>query len=609
MEISDMDKVETRPSLKFESTPVTFAEKNNQRVFDALFIAAQVHEGDKRKISGDPYIYHCVAVASTLQKWGAGEDEIVAGLLHDTFEDHPDLISLEDIKGLFGERVAFLVDGVTKLKSREGDKNEFETLRKVTRESMIEPGVALIKLADRLHNMSTMEGMKPQIQRQKAKEILAVYGPLAESFGLWQVKNALQDFAFYFMYPEVFKSVRSIIDSDPRLNCNFIEKKEREITEEFQKLGIKARVEHQVGGYWELYDKQRKSSLRADSRPKSFSDITDVISFRIIVDDNDLGDCYRAMGVMRLKYKDRLEKSRHDDYVVSPASNGYSAIHDTYKFPEGNIELAFTTDSREKFNNWGVLSLPPEELRENHEKYQRKLIFTPKEELVFMEPDARGIDVAYKLSSSLGIRAVGIYIDGKLCKLSDVVPNVSLVEIVADPLQEKPDPEWLGYCSEATKKTIEQQMIIVDHDNEVVKGREMLAKNILVNRGLLSLDDFEPKVINKLLLDLGCWYGLSDLYYKIANGLDTEIVKKRLDEIGITEGMFTTIEIIGNNYIGVSGEIAAIVAQNGGDTRIKIERVDRNERFMVRIITVVDKEGKRKIKEQIESKFGECLIV
>ena len=604
-----MDRAEIRPAIRYEYLPVSFVEKRSERILSALFIAAQIHEGDKRKLTGEPYLHHCIAVASILSDWGADEDEVVAGLLHDTVEDHPDLISLEDIKRIFGDRVSQLVDGVTKLKSREGDKNEFETLRKVTRESLIEPGVALVKLADRLHNMMTLEGMKPSTQQEKARETLAVYGPLAESFGLWQVKNALQDLSFKFIDPVRYGSVSKTIDRDPRLNQEFIFNKENEIKEELHKYGIEALVEHQVGGYWELSDKQRKSAMRADSRPKSFSDITDVISFRIIVDDDKLGDCYKAMGVMRMRYGNKLEKVRHDDYLVQTATNGYSALHDSYKFEEGSVELAFTTIKREKFNNWGVVSLPQEELKNSKEKYLRKLVFTPKEELVFMEPTATGVDVAYKLSATLGIRATAIHIDGKLCELSAIVPNISLVEIVTEPGKEMPNKEWLEYCNEETRKIIEQQLTIAEHDQEIIKGKNILTDRLLKQRGILNLEDLDQEVVNKILLDLGCWYGLSDLYYKVAYGLDLEVVKKRLEDNGIVEGLYTTIEVSGKNYIGISQEVAFVIAKNGGDTRTKLEKVSKEEMFIIRILMVASKENKKLIETELKERFDQCIIV
>ena len=225
-----------------------FEEKNNERVRYALKIAEEIHRGDIRKVSGEPYINHCVAVSSILESWGADEDECVAGLLHDTVEDHPDLINLEFIAENFGERVAFLVDGVTKLKTKAGEKSEFETLRKVTRESLIDVGVAKLKLADRKHNMTTMEGMKPETQRRKAKETLTVYAPLAESFGMWQVKNELEDLSFRYFDPARYEEIKKRVDRDPRLNLEFLLGLEIEIEDALSDFGLEVKIEHQVGG-------------------------------------------------------------------------------------------------------------------------------------------------------------------------------------------------------------------------------------------------------------------------------------------------------------------------------------------------------------------------
>ncbi len=515
----------------FQFLPEEFLVGRSERIRNSFKVAEEIHRGDKRKTSGEPYIYHCVAVSSILEKWGADEDEIVAGLLHDTVEDHPDLISLEAIKDLFGERVAFLVDGVTKLETSEGD-NEFETLRKVTRGSLIERGVALIKLADRYHNMLTIEGMPLETQRRKAQENLAVYTPLAESFGLWQIKNTLEDLAFKYIDSKKYLEVKEQVDTDPRLEEDFIRQRTQEIEQELRRVGIKAVVEHQVGGYWEIAEKQKKLAMRANTWSNSFSAITDVVSFRILVEDEtDLAGCYTAMGVMRLRYADQLEKRRHDDYIATLALNGYSAIHDTYKFEEGNIELAFTTAKKERFNNWGMASLSTGEIRKNPDKYRRKLIFTPKKELVFMELAATGIDVAYRLNPYLGLRAVGINIDGRIFDLKEVVPNAGLVEIITDQNQVKPNKEWLSFCSLTTKRLIEQQLAVVERDELVEMGKKLLTEKVLARMGIEDLAELNQGVVEKLLVDLGCWYGVNDLYYKIAFGLDLEMVKRKMTEL------------------------------------------------------------------------------
>lgn len=602
-------EIRLRPGIEFDNSPDNFVEKKSEMIIYALKVAQEVHNGEMRKVGVEPYISHCVAVASILDSWGADDEEIVAGLLHDSIENHPDKISLEDIKKMFGERVMHLVDGVTKLKSRVGDDGEFETLRKVTKESFIEPGVALIKLADRLHNMLTMEGMLPEIQIRKAKETLYVYAPLAESFGLWQVKNLLQDMSFQYVDPNKFIQVKNQIDRDPRLKENFIEKKEREVNDQLTAHGIRARVEHQVGGYFEMSEKLRKFSMRAGARPNTFADITDVISFRVIVDDTNLADCYKAMGIIRLLYSRNLMRQRHNDYLVVPATNGYSAAHDTYRFEEGDIEVAFSTEGREAFNNWGVVSLGKDELRKNAEIYKRKLIFTPKKELVFMELTATGVDVAYKLNPLLGRIAIGMKVDGRVCGLEEVVPNSSVVEILRDQDQMWPNINWLNHCNPSTKGFIEQQLLVTERDNEVSRGKKILSDEVLFERGILNITDLDGKTLNKFLMDLGCWNGISDLYYKVAYGFDLDIICKKLDEVGIVRGMYTSVEIKGKNQIGVSKDIAEIVSKCGGDVRNKVEKVDSNEKFIIRMLLTVGYEGKKKIEQELKKKYKDCVVV
>lgn len=598
-----------RPTVSCEASEAEFMADKSDKILAALALANEIHKDDFRK-TGEPYIIHCLAVAEMLCRWGADEEEIIAGLLHDTVEDHQDLITNDQVNEMFGERVAHLVDGVSKLRASSGMDNDFETLRKVTRETLVEPGVAKVKLADRLHNMLTMETFSNERKIAKAKETLEVYVPLAESLGLWQVKNALADISFSYTDPKRYNEVKEKIDMDPRLNENFIFKTEEDIRKVLTGAGIKALVEHQVGGYWELSEKQKKSAMRSDSRPKDFADITDVISFRVITsDEQNTGECYKAMGVVRTRYSKLLQPSRSDDYLATPAINGYSALHDTYKTNEGNIEVAFTTTEREQFNNWGVASLSLEEIRTNPDKHKRKLIFTPKQELAVMELSARGIDVAYRLNPLLGLRAVAIKIDGKVESLETVVPNASVVEIITDQHQVKPNVDWLRFCNRETRNQIDDQTKIAEHDMEVIKGKKMLVDGLLRERGILSIEDLDGDIVDKLLVDMGCWNGVNDLYYKVAYGLDLSYVARKLDEMKVGRGTYTTVLIEGENAIGISEEVAGIVSRNGGDVRSKMEKVDRNERFMIRMLLAIDYQGKKKIEEELREKYPSCVVV
>ncbi len=592
-----------RPMTEFCDNSAVFEEGRSERLRQALEIASEIHKNDRRKVTGEPYINHCVAVASILEKWGADEDEVVAGLLHDTWEDHPDLINLKIIEEMFGERVAFLVDGVTKLKTKEGEKSEFETLRKVTRDSLIDVGVAKIKLADRKHNMMTMEGMKSETTKKKAKETLAVYAPLAESFGLWQVKKELEDLAFVYFDPERFLQIKEMVDADPRLRTDFVLGLEREIRGKLLEFGLDIQVEHQVGGYWEISEKQKRRGMRGGSMSLGIVEIPDVISFRVIGSDKRVEDCYLAMGVVRMMFAEKLIVSRHQDLLIEPAVNGYSALKDVFVLEEGSVEICFTTRDKEKFNNWGVTTLS------EASNISRKLVFTPKEELMFLEPTATGIDVAYKRSSLLGLRAVAIKIDGAICGLETVVPNTSVVEILFDVNKKSPDKSWLSFSNLETRRTIEKQLMISERDFLVETGREILRNEVLIPRGVLEIRDLDEAVINQLLMDSGCWYGLTDLYYKVAMGMDLLKIEKKLDQLGVPVGVFTTVKIEGENAIGVARDVAVLLARHRADTRNVVERVFENNRFLIRILLKVDYRSKKKIEEELKKKYQECVVV
>jgi len=602
-------QINLRPAMEYCGSISEFEEKNNERVRYALKIAEEIHRGDIRKVSGEPYINHCVAVSSILESWGADEDECVAGLLHDTVEDHPDLINLEFIAENFGERVAFLVDGVTKLKTKAGEKSEFETLRKVTRESLIDVGVAKLKLADRKHNMTTMEGMKPETQRRKAKETLTVYAPLAESFGMWQVKNELEDLSFRYFDPARYEEIKKRVDRDPRLNTEFLFGLENEIEDALADFGLEVKIEHQVGGYWEISEKQKRRGIRGGSLSKSIGEIPDVLSFRVLVSEEKMVDCYKAMGVVRILFAKNLIVGRHADLLRESAVNGYSALKDTYVFNEGSVEICFTSLEREKFNNWGITVYSAEETTANRELFTRKLVFTPKEELVFLELSATGIDVAYKLSPILGMRAVAIKIDGKVCDLNQVVPNASMVEILTDSTKLSPDLEWMKFANLETRRIMEKQVMVSERDLIVVTGRQTLVDEVLSERGVLEITDLDESVVSKLLSDFGCWYGVNDLYYKVATGMNLDNIKKKLDTLGVAVGVFTSLQIVGENAPGVAKDVASVLAKNKADTRNAVEKVFENDKFLIRILMKVDYKGKKRIEEDLKKKYSNCIVV
>jgi len=293
---------------------------------------------------------------------------------------------------------------------KDRGKSEFETMRKIARDSLIDEGVARLKLADRVHNMMTMEGMKPETQIKKARETLKVYAPLALSFGVWEVRNLLQDLSFPYLDAERYWRVRSEVDGDLRLRADFVNEVEKMIETNLIEAGLKVEVNHVIGGYFEIAEKLKKRKCNLD-------EINEVISFRVLL--TDINSCYEAMTVVRSRLLGSLVGEMHVDYLQKSAVNGYSALEDVYEFGEGRIEICFTTKEREKVNQWGF-----------GKETRRKVIFTPKEELIFLKPEATGYDLVNKLENVLSKEVMAIVIEGVICDLGTVLPNASLVEII-----------------------------------------------------------------------------------------------------------------------------------------------------------------------------------
>jgi hypothetical protein len=167
----------------------------------------------------------------------------------------------------------------------------------------------------------------------------------------------------------------------------------------------------------------------------------------------------------------------------------------------------------------------------------------------------------------------------------------------------------LKYCNRETANQIDSQLKIAEHDMEVARGEKMLVDGLLKEKGILNIEDLDEDIVDKLLVDLGCWYGIDDLYYKVAYGLDLSLVSRKLDEMKVGRGMFTTVLIEGPNSIGVSEQVAGIIGRNGGDVRSKVEKVGKDERFTIRMLLAVDYQGKKRIEEELKQKYPSCVVV
>lgn len=543
-------------------------------------MAIKAHEGQTRA-GGEPYVSHVIAVSQILEGWGMEDEElIVAALLHDTVED--DLVALSEIEGLFGKRVAQLVDAVSKFRSDTGVPDDRETLKKVLVQSYLEPRVAVLKLADRLHNMRTMYPMPEKKRIAKSRETLDVYTRLAESLGMWEVKIELEDVAFQYVGPQNYQDIAAEVDGDSRLTLSFLRHWESNLTRLITEQGSHGSVDIRKNGYYSLYDKRRRLALEGKSSPTNFAQINDVVSFRVLLPE--LGDCYRFIGTIHQEFGEHVDFDRYDEFVgVNRRTNGYSALQTTLDLPQGAIEIAVATEEMEEFNRWGVVSL----LRKGERAlsdYLLKLVFTPTGEVRFLPRSATGVDFAYSISERLGAQAESLLVDGQSQPLTYVVPNASTVEVIlADEPQRAPDAELRFYCLPATRNTVERQLIIKERDQYAKQGKEIL-EGVIETRGLLDLVDL-GKPLTKLIYGFGC-QSLEDLYFKVGGGyVVPSDVARWLDREGMTkEGLgWTTIRVSGVDQPGILDDVATWIHNLGGNI-INIGLTMDEGRYQLRLV-------------------------
>jgi GTP diphosphokinase / guanosine-3',5'-bis(diphosphate) 3'-diphosphatase len=544
----------------------------------AYNLAQTLHQGQTR-LNGDPYFTHCVAVYKILkEEWNINNSNyLIAGLLHDVVEDTT--ISLGEIKNMFGSKVASLVDGVTKI-SHKTDK---DTLIKVIKKTYLNPGVAIIKLADRLHNMRDNTNVSAQKMLFKSHETLDVYCRLAESLGMWQVKTELEDICFKHINPKEFNSIKKTLSRDPRVSKKFTDSLSKKIKEILDNNNFNYQLEIRKNGLWSIAQKQKKLALKGKCNSKTFSQISDFISFRVILSSTI--DCYCFLGILHREMDNYVDYNSLDEYMGSNKQvNGYQAIQTTLNFPEGSVEVALVTKNIENFNNWGVIDL----LKNNQKKlnqYTLKLVFTSTGSTRFLSKNATGIDFAALVNPRLLAEADKIRIDGKIFPLTTVLPNASTVSFILGKPRRAPLAGIEHYCLPQTKRLILSQRIQENKDFMIEKGKEIMS-SILKKRGIVNFRDLGKKITNPIIYYFGA-QNYDELYFMIATGsLSKKELNKILDDSGITkQGLsFTTIHITGKDKPKILLEILKIIGDmNKNIVHINQEKTE-SDYFDVRII-------------------------
>ena len=478
----------------------------------AFEFSARAHRGQKR-LSGEDYISHAVAVARILVELQMDTTTVIAALLHDVVEDAD--VAIDEIREVFGAEVAGIVDGLTKISTltfRSSTEEQVENYRKLLLSIARDARVIIVKLADRLHNMRTLEHQSREGQRRIALETREIYAPLAHRFGIAGAKAELEDLAFKFLEPDDYQALAEQIQATRAEREALIERLRVPLQEEFGRAGI---ANFEVNGrpkhLWSIYKKLRR-------REKSLDEIYDLMAIRVLVDD--VRDCYHALGIIHHHWTPLQERIK--DYIASPKSNGYQSLHTTIFGPGGQLyEIQIRTREMHRTAEYGIAAhwvykegresddldqrfawfrqllelqqdaRSPEEFLEflKIDLYQDEIfVFTPKGDVKRLPSGATPIDFAFAVHTEIGLRCQGAKVNGRIAPLHRPLRNGDTVQILTG-AQPRPSRDWLNHVRTARARHKVRQWINKEEaDSSAALGREILERE-LRRRRLAPPDD------------------------------------------------------------------------------------------------------------------------
>lgn len=483
----------------------------------AYQVAERWHRGQKRK-SGDPYITHPLAVTTILAELGMDPATLMAGLLHDTVEDTE--YGLEDLRRDFGDAVALLVDGVTKLdRVKFGEAAQAETVRKMVVAMAKDPRVLVIKLADRLHNMRTMRYLKREKQEKKARETLEIYAPLAHRLGMNTIKWELEDLAFAILYPKMYDEIVRLVAERAPKRDEYLAVVTDEVMVDLRAARIKATVTGRPKHYYSVYQKMIV-------RGRDFAEIYDLVGIRVLVDT--VRDCYAALGTVHARWNP--VPGRFKDYIAMPKFNMYQSLHTTVIGPSGKpVELQIRTFDMHRRAEYGIAA---------HWKYKQQtvagtskvrtdvpqaakgsagqdtvndmawlrqlldwqketedpgefldslrfdlsrnevFVFTPKGDVIALPAGATPVDFAYAVHTEVGHRTIGARVNGRLVPLESTLDNGDLVEVFTSKAEGAgPSRDWLGFVkSPRARNKIRAWFSKERRDEAIEHGKDAIAR-------------------------------------------------------------------------------------------------------------------------------------
>ena len=509
-----------------------------KEVYDAYLFGAEAHAGQTR-MSGEPYIYHPLAVARILAEMRMDHQSIIAALLHDVIEDTA--TAKEHLASKFGDDVAELVDGVSKLtqvKFESKKEAQAENFRKMILAMVKDIRVILIKLADRLHNMRTLGVMPPAKRRRIAKETLEIYVPIAHRLGMSKIRLELENLGFKSLHPMRARILESAIARARGNRREVLDKVRINIESRLQEEGMDVPVLGREKHLFSIYEKMRSKHL-------SFTEVFDVYAFRIIVDKPDT--CYRVLGVVHNLYKPVPGKFK--DYIAIPKANGYQSLHTVLFGPHGiAIEVQIRTEDMEKVANVGIAAHWLYKTGDDAQRYRpaqdwvRSLlemqqnagnsleflesvkidlfpdevyVFTPKGEIKTLPRGATIVDFAYAVHTDLGNSCVAGKIDRRLAPLRTELMNGQTVEVISSP-GAHPNPVWLDFVVSAKARgNIRHFLKQLKRDEAVDLGRRMLDKAL--SSFSTNIDRLPQRELKELLKSYNL-KSLDDLLEQISLG-------------------------------------------------------------------------------------------
>ncbi|MCY0919620.1 MULTISPECIES: RelA/SpoT family protein [unclassified Streptomyces] len=554
-----------------------------RQIEQAYQVAERWHRGQKRK-SGDPYITHPLAVTTILAELGMDPATLMAGLLHDTVEDTE--YGLDQLRRDFGDAVALLVDGVTKLdRVKFGEAAQAETVRKMVVAMAKDPRVLVIKLADRLHNMRTMRYLKREKQEKKARETLEIYAPLAHRLGMNTIKWELEDLAFAILYPKMYDEIVRLVAERAPKRDEYLTVVTDEVQTDLRAARIKATVTGRPKHYYSVYQKMIV-------RGRDFAEIYDLVGIRVLVDT--VRDCYAALGTVHARWNP--VPGRFKDYIAMPKFNMYQSLHTTVIGPSGKpVELQIRTFDMHRRAEYGIAA---------HWKYKQQtvagtskvrtdvpqaakgsagqdtvndmawlrqlldwqketedpgefldslrfdlsrnevFVFTPKGDVIALPAGATSVDFAYAVHTEVGHRTIGARVNGRLVPLESTLDNGDLVEVFTSKAEGAgPSRDWLGFVKSPRARnkirawfSKERRDEAIEHGKDAI-ARAMRKQNLPIQR-ILTGDSLVTLAHEMRYPDISSLYAAIGEGHVAAQG----VVQKLVQALGGEEAANEDIE-------------------------------------------------------------------